>query len=48
MTRYEEYLANADECARMARLSHSESDKTIWRQMANSTEGSFMHRNSAI
>ena len=36
MTRYEEYLANAAECARIARLSRKDSDKATWDQMASS------------
>ena len=36
MSKYEEYLANAAECQRMARVSQNDSEKRLWHQMADS------------
>ena len=36
VSKHEEYLANAAECARMARNSREESERRTWQQMADS------------
>ena len=35
MRKYQEYLANAAECERMARTSQNDTDKRTWQEMAD-------------